>query len=495
MRPSMLSAVLLGALLVAAAPPVPATASGSAVAGPVSVAVAKHEHETVRASVGVWDAGTGEVLYELQAAVARRPASVAKIATTAAALLVLGPDHELATEVLATRAPGRDGVVTGDLIVRGGGDPGFSGHVDPRGAEAALRDLAREVRAAGVRRVTGDLLLDATAYPGPARHPDWDFRDGRWEWWRAPVTALTLNDACLDVTARPGPRAGAPAQLEVAPSTRAVSLLNRLTTVADRKSHSIAFGLTDPEGRVPVTGGVLAGSQGWTGSVACVDPVAAFGDVLRRLLAEQGVEVAGRTVEVRSPGNVGSGPAVSRGSGSGLVRVARHGTPVAKAVAVANTRSQNLFAELLCREVGRVRAGDGSFEGGARAVAEALGLAADTGFRQADGSGLSRQNQATVGAVGAVLVRMYRSPHAETFLSSLAKGGDPAGTLDDRFRGKRFEGRVFAKTGTLRDTSALAGYVRGRASGRGYAFVVLCEGAVWRGRQMQDAVVTALVDQ
>ena len=91
------------------------------------------------------------------------------------------------------------------------------------------------------------------------------------------------------------------------------------------------------------------------------------------------------------------------------------------------------------------------------------------------------------------VARMYASPHRETFMLSLARAGEPDGTLRRRFREAKFKDRVLAKTGTLRDTKALAGWVRG-ASGRQFAFAILCEGDNGRAIALQDAIVDALVD-
>lgn len=464
------------------------------VGGRLASIVAAKQHKSLRVSLGVWDAATGAKLAESEAATARRPASVAKLATTAAALLALGPEHELETRVLATARPGRDGALDGDLVVRGGGDPGFATHFDPRGPEAALRDVARQVRAAGVRRVSGDLVLDATAFRGPERHPSWGWADGEWGWDQAPVAALVLNDACVTVTVGPGATVGSAALVRTAPATGSASFVNRAVTVATRKEHNLVFGRSQPDGRIPLTGGVLAGSQGFTDDLACVDPVEHFGDVFRRLLAEEGVAIAGRTHALRvasaSPGD----RQVTANVGDDPVLLARHGTAVAKIVRVANTRSQNLYAELLARELGRVRLRDGSFDGGARAIADVLGAGpASAGLRMVDGCGLSRDGRMSADAVGGILARMWASPHRKTFMLSLARGGDPEGTLRHRFREARFRDRVLAKTGTLRDTKALAGWVLG-TSGRQYAFAILCEGDNGRAIELQDAVVGALVD-
>lgn len=490
----VVAAVLAASLVPGPVLPAEAGSLGSRIEG---LAVAK-QGKSLRVSVGVWDAATGTLLADTNAATPRRPASVAKLATTAAAILALGPDRELETRVLATAKPGEGGVLRGSLVVRGGGDPGFATHCDPRGAEAALRDFAKQVRASGVRRVEGDLILDATAYSGPERHPSWGWADGEWGWDQAPVTALVLNDNCVTVTVRPGAAVGAPGIVSLAPATLAAPFSNRAVTVGSKAEHRLVFGRTAADGRIPITGGVLAGTQGFTDDLACIDPVVFFGDVFRRLLREEGVEIAGATMPVRSPtsggGTGGDGPSVSANVEGPSVVLARHGTPVSKIVAVANTRSQNLYAELLAREVGRVRLGDGSFAGGGRAAAEVLGFAPnDPQMHLSDGCGYSREDQMSAAAIGKILARMNASPARNVYMLSLARAGDPDGTLRHRFREPKFKDRVLAKTGTLRDTKALAGWVLGK-SGKQYTFAILCEGDNGRAIELQDAIVSALVD-
>jgi D-alanyl-D-alanine carboxypeptidase/D-alanyl-D-alanine-endopeptidase (penicillin-binding protein 4) len=176
------------------------------------------------------------------------------------------------------------------------------------------------------------------------------------------------------------------------------------------------------------------------------------------------------------------------------VALARHATTVLDTVHVANKHSQNLYAELLLRALGTT-VGDGSFTGGASVVRHALGFdAADASFQQVDGSGLARENQVTVGAIGRILVKMYGSPVGRDFIASLPGPGEADSTLRERFRGAKYEGHLFAKTGTLRDTKALAGYVRAQ-SGRTFAFAVLCEGDNGRARDLQDDIVDALIEQ
>lgn len=474
--------------------PAPRAAAQESVSARVGRAVEAKAHKGVRFSAAVWDAATGERLYARQAHEARRPASVMKLATTAAALLRFGADHRLVTRVEAAGRPRADGTLAGDLTVRGGGDPGMAAHFHEPGAADAMAQLARDVLAAGVLRVEGDLVLDDSAFTGPRRHLSWDHRPGRYEWWRAPVSALVLNDNCLDLTAAPGPEPGAPAVIVVVPQTGVVRIDNRLVTTADRSRHLIRYVPGDEEGVLVATGAVWTGSTGYTEPIACVDPPKLFGDVFLRALQAQGVQVTGavRIVEQASDSSLDPGPAPPSVRAAPVV-LAQHGTSVGDVVAVCNRRSQNLYAEVLLRALGAADGDGGTFEGGAAAVRRALGFdGPGQTFRQVDGCGLSRDNSMSADDVGRILLRVYRSRQRLAFLDSLARPGDPDGTLRKRFRGSRYEGRVLAKTGTLRDTSSLAGFVQ-TAQGGVLAFAVLCEGDVSRSHLVQDALVDALV--
>ena len=267
MRVSPIAAPMLAVLLLAS---VPASAGpqGSRVPGVLAGKAGKG----LRMSAAVWDATTGALLHESNSAEALRPASVMKLATTAAAFLALGPTHELTTEASVASQP-RGGVVEGDLTVTGHGDPGFSAHCDPRGAEAVVADFARQVRAAGIVRVAGDLVIDGSAYTGPERHPGWNWSDGSWGWDRAPVTAVVLNDNCVDLVMRPGVGVGAPVTLITRPQTGAVRFLNRLSTSALKTKQNARIGTTQSDGSILLAGTVAAGFDLTSPDLACARSV------------------------------------------------------------------------------------------------------------------------------------------------------------------------------------------------------------------------------
>ena len=151
-------------------------------------------------------------------------------------------------------------------------------------------------------------------------------------------------------------------------------------------------------------------------------------------------------------------------------------------------------AESVLRVLGAQRKGEGSFAKGSEAVREVLSAAGPevaAWLRPVDGSGLSRDDQASALATARVLAFVWRSRERDAFFGGLARPGK--GTLDDRFREKRFEGRVFAKTGTLRGVSGLVGLAIGWDGGS-RVFAVLGEHVdVARCRRLQDQIVGTLV--
>jgi D-alanyl-D-alanine carboxypeptidase/D-alanyl-D-alanine-endopeptidase (penicillin-binding protein 4) len=151
-----------------------------------------------RVNALVVDAGTGASLYDRGSAVSVVPASTAKLFTAVAALRALGPSRRLETRVVADGNVA-DGVLTGDLVVVGGGDPTLTaGTAATYPQPARLADLARQVRKAGIRRVTGGLVVDTSLFSGPSLGPGWKpsyVTEGS----VAPVTAFEVDGGRLRV--------------------------------------------------------------------------------------------------------------------------------------------------------------------------------------------------------------------------------------------------------------------------------------------------------
>ncbi len=169
--------------------------------------------------------------------------------------------------------------------------------------------------------------------------------------------------------------------------------------------------------------------------------------------------------------------------------------PLSRIVAFMNRESDNFTAELLLKQLGAVEGGAGTSAAGAEAVRRSLAEAAVplAGVRIVDGSGLSPRNRLTAAAVIGMLVVAWNEPTLRPhFVRSLAVAG-VNGTLEDRLERPPARGAVLGKTGTLRESSALSGYVKGR-----WAFAVIQNGRpvshFW-ARRAQDRFASVLAAQ
>ena len=177
------------------------------------------------------------------------PASNTKLVVSAVAAALLPPDWTVKTSVYAN-GPVRDGVVEGDLILYGRGDPTMGKRcyaVDTTTAGACdadaflrLRELAGQLRARGVTAVSGDLVGDGSWFDGDLVHGDWEIYDLNW-WYAAPVSGLGFNDNSIDFTYAPGPAIGAPATISFTAVFLLVSFENRTRTVAAGLPTNIDF--------------------------------------------------------------------------------------------------------------------------------------------------------------------------------------------------------------------------------------------------------------
>ncbi len=461
----------------------PTAVAGAGAAGglrAVGLEVGRALHQTAALGVHVLDAATGETVYTYNGDEPRVTASNTKLFTTAAALDALGPGYLYETRLLL-RGAVADGVLHGDLGVVGSGDPSFDSRAFDGDVYGAFRAWASDLAARGVRRVDGDLYLDAGLFEPLEIHPDWP-PEQRAAWYEAPVAALSFNDNCVLVRVWPGAHGGL-ARVETVPPVHLFLVENSArTTNSPRHNH---LNVMRQEDRLVVTGSIYQRSGPLEEEVTVPDPVRFFGLALIAALGESGIEVRGGPRQVSPlPGPVWERVAVYRSS-------------LLDAVRIANKRSQNFFAESLVKLVGARRCGSGSWRDGVKAVGEFLvgmGVPA-TAFRMTDGSGLSRNNHFTPRATAQLLRHMYHDSWGEEFVQSLPGAGDADGSLRQRLTTPPYRGNVFAKTGTIEGVSALSGYARA-LSGRVYAFSILLNRTrgLAQAHQAQDRIVMALID-
>lgn len=402
----------------------------------------------------------GRVLATLDAGKGFTPASVMKLLTTSAALDAFGPDARVRT-TLESAGPIEKGRLRGDLYLVGRGDANLSGRFTEGRATAAFDALAGALATAGVSVVEGRLVGHEGFFGGDRRGRDWSWDDLVW-WYGAEVSALSFNDNCVDLQVAPGDAPGQPLRVTPSPASAYYRFESTATAGAPGSEDDLTL-RREPGGNLVRLSGTLAvGAEPRTLNVALEDPARWAATVFSEVLRSKGIVVLGGVETSSAP------------LPEGLRVLATHeGRPLGDELAAVNKTSQNLHAEMLLRRLGQRASGQGTAEAGLLAVREFLERVGarleGTDFR--DGSGLSFANLVTPRLLTALLLHMQRHPHAAAFVASLPVAGVD-GTLKNRLKGTRAEGRVRAKTGAISHVNTLAGYATLR-SGEPVVFAVM----------------------
>jgi D-alanyl-D-alanine carboxypeptidase/D-alanyl-D-alanine-endopeptidase (penicillin-binding protein 4) len=415
---------------------------------------------------------SGDTLFSVAPDDALAPASNLKLLTTAAALQTLGPDYRFRTYVL-TDGTLSDGVLDGDLVLYGTGDPGISERFY-RHKDDVFQHLIDQLDELGIHTVTGDLVGDASFFAGPLRPPGWDPRDLN-DHFTGAVSALSFNENVVSYRVVAGAQGEAP-RVSTVPPYSGMELVNNALTVAGEARPRLAILRDDPLDPVRVEGRMTAGSRDVWREITVSVPARFAAENFLAALEEREITVRGRirVVEDASESLLGGERVLAPAYGRRTAHIlARHvSEPLTAYLDVINHESNNLFAELVFRSVARAVAGEGSPEAGAHAVRAALSeIGVDLrGVVQLDGSGLSNDNRVSAATFVSVLDRMAESPHWSEFWESLPEAGQRRGL--GRMYGTPAAGNLRAKTGTIEGVSALSGMVRSE-DGERLAFSLL----------------------
>jgi D-alanyl-D-alanine carboxypeptidase/D-alanyl-D-alanine-endopeptidase (penicillin-binding protein 4) len=414
---------------------------------------------------------SGRVLFTHNADKLLKPASCAKLFTAALALDRLGPDCRLRTSCYARQPPTRSGTLKGDLWIYGRGDFSYAARFHEGDYQAALRPLLQALQIAGIRRIRGGLIGDATYFHGPQFGSGWTWDDLQF-YYGAEVSPLMLEDNVVDLLFRPGHRTGSPCFVETRPHTTYLAFALRTSTVDAHGARAIELYRPLGENVVHVTGQLPLGADPWTDAVAVHDAPRWFVTQLGSRLTQQKVRIGKppRTLDWLSP-------AEARPDYTRMVEIAAvDSPPLAELVRQMMKPSQNLYAQALFLQVGRQRQSRQpslpipAHYTEVSALAELgdflveLGISTNS-VKLDDGAGLSRRAMVTPNAIVALLKRMDQHRHAEAFQSSLPVAGVD-GTLRNRMRDTPAAGRVRAKTGSLAHVYTLSGYATTTAGER-----------------------------
>ena len=428
---------------------------------------------------------TGEVLFQRNSDKLVVPASNMKLLTMAVAADRLGWGYRFETKLEATGAP-RQGTLTGDLMVTGGGDPSI---VSPDGGHPALfLEWADALKQAGIRRVEGRIVgLDhAFDDTGIGAGWAWDYlTDG----YAAPSGALSYNDNVVTIRVTPGKTAQEPPTITTHPVGSRFEIQNHTFTAATGTQAYISVDRMPGSSKLVVSGGVPAGGAPANRVTTIDNPTAYFVEALRLALLDRGIVVTNGAWDlddlVRGATPVGTGwTLIGR----------RESAPLSALGALFLKVSQNYYGEMFLKAIGRTPTRPGTAAAGRQVVRETLakwGISADS-FVMSDGSGLSRYDYVTADTIVTILKHVWQDEKLRgPFLAALPTSAYD-GTLSGRMRDTPLAGRVQAKTGTISNMRALSGYLTTN-SGERIVFSIIANHFTAPTREIDDVAEKLLL--
>ncbi len=439
---------------------------GTTPVGAHSLAADLQSMLSARVKNGSWGAvvmslSRGETLFSHNPDSPFLPASTLKLFTTTLAFERLGIHHTFSTDVLRD-GDVSDGTLDGSLILRGGGDPALAGRYFGHEPEAPMRALAEMVSAAGIKRVTGDLVADGSAFEKRIIPDGWLARYLQ-DSYAARVSALSLNGNLLHVAITAG-KSGKTA-VTLRPAVSGYKIVNQ--SVVKGTSSSGRLSVSQRPGNTIVVSGWIGKRSGpRVYTVVVEDPAVFVASAFRAALENQGITIDGKIRFSPTPATAATVGSLSS-------------PPLYQLAAVMNGESDNHFAELLLRNASRgaergiVGSAELANEQLRALLSERAGVNPDA-LMIADGSGLSSKDRVTARAMTSLLSYANAAPWAREFHASLPVAGRTE-TLRNRMGNTPAQGNLHAKTGTTNDAIALSGFVTA-ASGELLAFSFLYNG-------------------
>ncbi len=432
----------------------------------------------------VQEVESGKVLVDKNSDETMLPASTMKTVTSAAALDILGEDFRFETH-LEVDGTISEGVLNGNLFIRGGGDPtlGSERWKDTKTAVVLDRTI-RALKAKGITKISGHVIGDASIFDSAILPNTWVWNDIG-NYYGAGACGLTMEENLYRIYFKPHATVGKPAEvLRCEPELPGVEFVNEMKTgKVGSGDQGYIFGGPYTNTRY-LRGSIPQGKDEFSIKGSLPDPAFTAAHHLQRALVEAGIQIDGQATTMRRLALVDSVPDSPRNL------LFTHQSPPLKAIVYwLNKKSVNLFAEHLVKMIGYKVKGEGSTDAGTAAIQaywKKRGVVTD-GMHLMDGSGLSRYNGITARQLVSMLRDNTQRPWFDSFYESLPIAGnsnDP-GTLRRMCRGTAAANNVRAKSGFISRVRAYTGYVSTR-SGTQLAFAMVANNYTCRASQMRD---------
>lgn len=401
-------------------------------------------------SVSITNSETGDSIFSHDPDKSLIPASVMKLITTATALEFLGPKHIFLTQIGYTGSIDEKGVLSGDIIITGGGDPSLGSERFASHYGNIVATLTNAVKKGGIRKIKGDIICDDSYFdylPVPA---EWLWEDIG-NYYGAGAYGLSVYDNTAKIHFRSLAESSTPLITGIWPPQADISLTNRLIASGNTDNGYV---FSAPYG----TSGWIAGSippykDDFVLKASIPDPPLLIAKLVSEELKSTGIDVMGDASTIRIMGMD------TLRSTSPLLTMPS--PPLSEIITVLNHESINLYAEHLIKELGKRKAGEGSFRAGLDVIYTFLESTGSPtkGVFIVDGSGLSTVNSINASVFTTMLTWIYNnSKNYEVLKESLPDPG-MEGTLKNYFKDPLFSGRVFIKSGSMSRVQCYSGYI------------------------------------
>jgi D-alanyl-D-alanine carboxypeptidase/D-alanyl-D-alanine-endopeptidase (penicillin-binding protein 4) len=401
-------------------------------------------------SLCITDAETGNIIYQHDPEKSLKQASVLKLVTTAAALELLGKDYTFKTSVYYSgRIRKGSGILDGDIIIKGGGDPALGSENFPDFYNGFTDKWINDIRALGIKKITGGVIADDSRYDYQPVPPGWSWED-LGNYYGSGAYGLSVFDNTLFIHFKTSEKGTTPLITALFPEGSGIDFTNFLTasgTVDNGYIYSAPY-----SNKGCISGTIPENNEDFILKGSIPDPPLFLANTFQKKLKDAGIKITS------APSSIRLKPEIKTDN---LTLVSETiSPPLSTLIEVLNHKSVNLYAEQLVKELGKVFNNSGTTASGIQVIMEFLdsaGLKTDGMFID-DGSGLSSLDAVSSAEMVKLLLFMKKNGRFYAdYYQSLPEPGKE-GTLKNYFRDPVFESKLRAKSGSLTRVRSYAGY-------------------------------------